>query len=527
MAQSINKIHSSNTIVTNTDDCFYVYHESVSEWVKPESTTYYKYFDTDVTKLTHKPDSEDEFNINDYLISYKSITNHMKFSESFKANECKINDISMWTTIGINQPTNIDNYKFPNTGKIAALLQSNNLETETYLTEHSLNQFFYTRPNELYVASCMVKPESSANRYIAYEFFDDTYGVGMIVNYDLTDVTGDYDTDGYKDIPSEDIHFVDADFNELSTAEGDPNNPNDPQHKIHDILSHFHNVSAGIYLLNADSPDYYFRLVLRCSCDCFSQMRFKLLILNNEQKYKYSSKQGQARYLVYTNAYQLEKHDIKLIEDFNTQQEYDDYIASLSSVKPSQYLITTSETVTLKVLEGLYKVVSQSGSRVIAPVRSKINYISNVVEKYEDDPDVQGVRTYLKSCVPALINPSDGDIAVAPSMISFSEYTRQKQNVNQDSVVRFGDTYHSTNPSETINYDLINSRYIIKEGDSYKVISFISEEKNRNSMVRAMTFNQGYFETWCKQDVGDRHVPGYNTGGGFNYRRIKRFYPKY
>ena len=92
-------------------------------------------------------------------------------------------------------------------------------------------------------------------------------------------------------------------------------------------------------------------------------------------------------------------------------------------------------------------------------------------------------------------------------------------------MVRFGDEFHIDNPDETINYDLINSQYRIKTDNSFKILSYESEEKNRKSMVKAMTFNQGYFETWCKQDRGNFYKFGYNTGGGMNFTRLIKIFP--
>ena len=481
MVQAINRNHSKNTVVTHTDDCFYIYNDEL--WRKA-STNYYKFYDIDIASL-----NPDDFQLNDYILTYKSISNHIKFSESFKPNECKINDIPVWNIIGLNQLGNEDNYKFPNTGKNAAKFQTHNAETDAD-TEHSISQLFYTTPNKLIIGSCMIKQISTTTNNLSFQLFNDTYNIGISAKYNLNDSSG-YDAYGYKTVPTT---FIDNNFNIISSSP---------------VISHLDNITAGIYKIE-NGEDVYFRLVIKCSCDFSSQMKLKLLILNNTSDYKYTSKQGQSKYLIYTNAFQLEQLD------------------DLLERRPSDYMITTDKSSVLKIFNKLYKIYinPQTSLKEIIEIYNNIYYIYDIKERSEIIPGL-GLATYLESFKPSISIPINGDIAIVPSMISFTDYKSSKGNILEDSMVRFGDAFHANNPTNTINYDLINSQYRIKDGNSFKILSYISEEKNKKAIVKAMTFNQGYFETWCKQDRGDRHVLGYNTGGGFNYHRIKRFYPKY
>ena len=494
MVQAINRDHSQNTISTYTDDCYYIYNDGV--WLKA-STNYYKYFDSIISKeeirqkdSSYPPVSVNTFNLNDYIISYKSITNYIKYSESFKPNECKINNVSQWKVSYLNQLSNDENFRFPNTGKVAARFQTTNSETERYPTEHSISQLFYTNPNELYIASCYVKQISTSTNNISFQFFDDTYNIGISAKYNLNDGSG-YDESDYKEV---NIEYIDSNFNVISQ---------------HPAISHFSNVSAGIYRYVVESNTYY-RLVIKCSCDFSSNIKLKLLLLNNNSEYKYFSKQGQDKYIIYTNAFQIEKHD------------------DLTVTKPSDYLITTDTESSLKIFDKMYKVTNNplTSRKEITEIYNKMYYVYDITEHSDIIPNI-GLATYLISFKPAVNNPINGDIIVVPSMITFTEYKNNRGNVNKDSMIRLGDAFIPDNPSETINYDLINSQYKIKHDNSFKILSYTSEEKNRKSMVKAMTFNQGYFETWCKQDTGDVHKFGYNTGGGFNYHRIKKFYPDY
>ena len=559
MVQAINKNHSKNIVKTYTDDCFYIYNDGL--WRKP-STNYYKYFDTDISSLTKNPKGED-FDINDYILSYKSVTNHIKFSETFDRQKYKINGFSAWNNIGLYLINNQgEKYKFPNTGSYATKLQTNQTvykivkdeqdpqgkeisETVETPIEHSLSQIFYTKPNELYIASCMVKQVSTSTNNISFQFFNDTYNIGISAKYNLNETTG-YDTLGYKEVPYE---FINSSFNTISS---------------HPAISKLHNISAGLYKIQDDNGEIYYRLVFKLSCDFSSQMKIKLLLLDYNADYVYTSKEGEEKYIIFANAFQLEKHN------------------DLNVLRPSNYIITGSESSTLKLFDKLFKVIINPQSQVkeIVEIFNKVYYVENIQEHTEIVEGI-GVETYLDKCTPIISNPINGDIIIVPSMISFSslrniiftliannyggsdgivktyennrrtpqngDFVKVKSDETRggkeivyqyrngswiyipydDSVIRFGEVFNIENEDNTINYDLINSQYRIKTDNSYKILTYISEEKNRKSMVKAMTFNQGYFETWCKQDTGDRHVYGYNTGGGFNYHRIKRFYPKY
>lgn len=531
MVQAINRIHSQNTIVTHTDDCFYIYNNEL--W-KKSSSNYYKYYDTDISNLDIS-----EFNNNDYIISYKTKANYIKFSESFKDTECKINGISQWNICGLSIFEN--DYRFPNTGKNSTKFQTNNknennIEVNSPI-EHSINQSFLTKPNELYVASCMVKNITSSTHNLALQLFDDTYNVGVTIKFNLNDDSG-YDNTNYKDL-TENIEYLDSNFS--TVPQSDP------------ILSHIDNVGAGIYKIT-NGTETYFRLVIKCSCDFNSLMKFKLLILNNNSEFKYTSKSGQEKYIIWANAFQLEKN------------------TNLNITKPSEYMITTDRPSIMKIFDKMYKI---NNNHELDEINNKLYYIYNIKEYSEIIPGGDLV-TYLKSFKPSISNPKNGDIAIVPSLISFSpdinyQITRTFDNYSSiglyynnnrkptagqiilvkndekhggkeslyqykgnkwtyilfdDCVVKFGDKSISQNPDGTLSYDLINSKYKIKNGDGYKTLSYISDEKNRKSMVKAMTFNQGYFETWCKQDRGDSYRLGYNTGGGFNYHRLHKFFPK-
>ena len=601
MVQSINKNHNKNEITSFTDNSFYVYlsdtwkksprfnyvpdktfetHEDMNQYdktllsnndvlkVNEDSAhednegyykyhsdtqtfeylgqyqpsylaTYYKYYDEKVEDI-----DPNNFNVNDCIITYKSVTNYIKFSESFGPDECKINDFSQWNITKLNYFTN-DPYKFPNTCKNTTKFQSDNSNRDS-VTEHSISQIFNTKPNELYIASCMIKQVTTSTNYVAFQLFDDTYNVGISVKYDLSD-NEDYDAENYKDVTN-DITFVNSNF-ETVTSTTDP------------AINHIKNISAGIYKLE-DSTGNYFRLVIKCSVDFDSIMRIKLLLLNNAGNYMYTSKQGEPKYIIYANAFQLEKHD------------------DLTISKPSNYIVATDKLSLLKVFDKIYRVTinSSTSKKQLSRVYKKLYYIYDIKEYSRVIPGV-GVETYLESFTPTIAEPSEWDIAVVPSMISFYQDNklpiyrtvntyaaisksyennnnekpkegqvirvkadekhggkeslyRYKNNmwkyiIYDDSIVNFGKEFHIENPEYTINYDLIKSQYVIKVGNSYKILSYISEEKNRQAMVKAMVFNQGNFETWCKQDRGDRPLSGFNTGGGFNYNRMKRFFPKY
>lgn len=608
MVKAINRIHSQNTLSTNIDDGFYIYLDG--DWSKPfymnspiaveldtyarleaydktllkdgdvikvdydtphvdpqasdpsdnngyykfifdkqnyeylgkyhpvYKNNYYKYFDTDMSTL-----STDKFHVNDYVISYKSKTNHLKYSETFNEDDCKINGFSQWSIISLSG-SNEDNYRFPNTGKVATKFQTYNDKDESTPTEHSISQICYTTSNELYIASCMVKQSTTTTNNIAFQLFDDTYNIGITAKYNLNDTSG-YDAYGYKSVPT---FYLNSNFNPVTTSP---------------VINHLENVSAGLYRIESNS-DYYYRLVIKFSCDFNSQMRVKFLLLNNNSDYIYFSKDGQEKYIIYANAFQLEKYK------------------DLSITKPSEYMITNDKNTTLKLLDKIYKVYNdpQTSKKILTEVYNNLYYVYNVKERTEVIPGM-GVATYLDSFYPAIDNPINGDIAISPSLISFSSQknltftivsntfsgdygiakTYEKNNKTpknndyvkvkadethsgketiyrykngywiyvpyDDSVICFGEAFNIDNEDNTINYDIYNSQYRIKKGNSFKILSYESEVKNRKSMVKAMTFNQGYFETWCKQDRENFFEFGYNTGGGMNFTRLIKIFPNF
>lgn len=624
MVQAINKLHPHNILKTYTDDCYYVYKNNVFSkplltnyiikytvndynalinfpreglknfdvfkvlsdshyedydiedspttyymWDANNSTficygtsrpsytpTYYKFYDININDLNPYNYNED-----DYIITHKSIINYLKYSESFKKEECKINDMSVWKFKYLSSYDSSE-YKFPNTSKYAIKIQTNNSNTDGP-TEHSLSQYFYTNTNEYYIASCYVKQVSETTNNLSFQFFNDSYGVGVSAKFDLNN-----NEDYINDYKSVDTTFIDKNFNETSV----------------DVTDHFYNCTAGIYRINSDSNERYFRLVIKCSCDFFSQMRVKLLILNNNSDYQYSSREGEELYLIYTNAFQLEKYPVKLRADFNNEEDYNAYLNDLKDKEPSPYIVTTNNNSVLKIFDKMYRVNFLQNVKSFKELSgNKVYYIYDIKEHTETTES--GVKHVLDSYKPSF-EPISDDIALVPSLLAFTsskdknyfltcqtyggstgiakaydalkvspkngQYVLVKHDENHngkksiyqysnnvwlyvlfdDSILKLGDTYISDNPAYTLNYDVMTSSYKFKIGNSsdpntnisYKLLSYISDKKNMSSIVHSMTFNQGYFETWNKQYTGNVHKFGYNTGGGFNYHRYYKFF---
>ena len=501
MAQSIIKNHSTNTITSNTDECFYVYNNE--KWIK-SSNNYYKYYDFDVASIdVNAKDSHDNYiyNIGDYFLSYSSKINYLLFSENFSLTDSSLDSIPRWKDCGLYTVTNEENYRFPNTGKISPRFQTDNNKLElrngkleeveqSGSIEHSLTQTFNSNANELNIISCMVKQPITTTNNVALVLFVDTYNIGISAKYNLNDLTG-FNAVGYKEVP---VEYIDKNCNVIQPSS---------------VISHMGHISAGIYKINESESKYYFRLVIKASSDFNSLMAVKLMILNNNSQYLYSSKSGEPKYTLYVNAFQLEKYK------------------DLTISSPSQYLITTSKPSILKTLDKIYRIVedSQTFTRVLRLTSNKLYYVYNITEISKNIDDTT-VITYLDTYSPAILNPNNYDIAVVPSMISFSEYSPNNRRNSKDSTIKFGGKFDITNPQNTINYNNIANQYYIRSGDGYKILSYTSSEKNNKSIVKAMTFNQGYFETWCQQNTGGRHCFGYNTGGSMNFWRFNKIYPK-
>ncbi len=81
-------------------------------------------------------------------------------------------------------------------------------------------------------------------------------------------------------------------------------------------------------------------------------------------------------------------------------------------------------------------------------------------------------------------------------------------------------------PSGCIYYDEDEKAYKIKKtsesGDAWLTLKHISSDDRDTAIVRALTYNQGIFETWDQQSclIKPLHDLGYNTGGNYNFVKL-------
>ena len=87
-----------------------------------------------------------------------------------------------------------------------------------------------------------------------------------------------------------------------------------------------------------------------------------------------------------------------------------------------------------------------------------------------------------------------------------------------------------TTPSECIRYNKDSKVYEIKksdsEGDRWEVLKSKSSGGIK-SMVNALTYNQGIFQTWDQQSLEDpSYEYGFNSGGNYNFVKLKQISDK-
>ncbi len=481
MAQAINRIHPKNTLISTFDNAIYQYQDTIGVWQKNNSIKYYKVFDID--PLTLNPEQEG-FEVGDFILSYKSKYNHIKFSENIinnlrqESNEynkqwlCSM-EVEKGNQYNTCMLTSDAKYILPNNYDYATLLSSKNKSTTD--TDHSLFQYLYPNTLKTYVFSTYIKiEEESSSNNVSLSMFNDTYDIGIFGEYDLSDASG-FDSSGYKYLTPV---YLDSNYQPKTHLTGD-----------NEV---FKNVKIGIQRITIDES-LYFRLFVIARITSASQVSLKLNLRDINKSYKYNSKTGN-KMSVYIGGFQLEELDEAVL-------------------KPDAYIASKSSTPTrLKLFHELYTVENYQGIKRIVVSGNSVYYIEDVKERLISTSATSYV--IAESFKPEIPEPMNKDIAIVPSLISFSEE-------NSSNVVKLGDNYHSEDPLYTIYYNKDLQEYRIKLDDGYHTLRYKSDKKNRTAMVKSMIFNQGYFETWSRQGKCD-HRHGFNTGGCYNFWKLNK-----
>lgn len=502
MSQSINKLHSNNLIQPSNDEDLFIYNGN--DWVKLDSALY-KSYNKDISDI-----DTSLMNDGDYILLHKSIGNMLLYSENLSKDR-KYSTIiknptkeekSYWikNNLSINSQHTI---KIPYIYQDVNLLDTMNEKNVVGKVEHSIEQITYKIPMKKVVFSCFVKGmDTLSSENIALSIFSDTYNIGITATFDLIS----------QDVS--DVYVNDKNFSQTSA------HLNTYKHLIT-------NTSAGIKKITYKGETFY-RVYIIGKFDFNSQFRCKLNILNNEKEFKYESSAYKEKYSLYISGFQLE--------------------AISDQATPSDYITTKDQEVYKRIPTNLYML---SENTLEEKPNNKVQYFDTLHEVY----DSTNKRIILDSYTPEFTNLTRGDIGIVSSILSFTNKDIEKnkkiieqRNNNVDSLgnkityddiseekqeemlsdgvlkmgsMENGDGKESNFPLYSIYYDKSKKEYRINMPKGFAKLNYKSIKSVYKSMVKAMTFNQGYFETWCEKGKGI-HKLGFNTGGNYNFWKLNR-----
>lgn len=501
MSQSINKIHSNNLIQPSNDEDLFIYNGY--DWVKTESKLY-KSYDKDISEI-----DTSSMNDEDYVLMHKSVGNMLLYSENFNKdrkysplikNPTK-EEKSYWVknNISINSQYTT---KIPYVYQDVNLLDTMNEKNVIGRVEHSIEQIIYKLPMKKVAFSCFVKLSDTLSvGNIALSLFSDTYNIGISAIFNLNSSVN----------PK--LSIVDKNFSTTAA------HLNTYKHLIK-------NTSVGVKEIIHNNEIFY-RIYIIGQFDCNSQFRCKLNILNDKNEFKYESSAYKEKYSLYISGFQLETMSDNII--------------------PNDYITTKDKEVYKRIPNGLYKL----SENILEKTSNKVQYFDTLLEHYDDT----NKRIILDSYSPTFTNLSRGDVGVMSSIISFTntDIEKNKKIINRrnnntdnsgnkivyddisnekqqemlsESALKLGsmengDGKESNFPLYSIYYDKSKKEYRINMPKGFAKLNYKSIKSVYKSMVKAMTFNQGYFETWCEKGKGI-HKLGFNTGGNYNFWKLNR-----
>lgn len=494
MSQSISKIHPSQTLKTHLDGNVYYYNND-HKWVR-SNIEIHKIYDKTVNDIKNM-----DVKLNDYIFLYKKTTNHIKFSEDYTRyiDSSIINNSSYtdeqkyyWVTKNMNISTDTSHIPDLSKGaqKINTVYKSGN--------ESSISQICYTTNNEYLTFSVYLKRDDSIpTNYVALSLMSDTYNVGVSVKADLLTIN-----------ESTQLTPIIMDNNYNTSSQDITNNKH--------ILSSY---SGGIDVSTLDDGSQCYRLYICCKFDAYQQTRCKLNILDRVGNYTYNL--NSSIYKLYIGGFQLEK-----------------YIDTLH--KPSNYIVTYNDKPnSMNSLDKTWVVIDENKN---VQERTHKLFYSNILKETYDYDDNMFVATNIE---PIIKNQSIGDIMVVTSILSFANKIEEnkervrRRNTNVDTktkllittddipeedvkrlttdcAVQFGDSTNVNDPLYSIHYSNTDKNYKIKVSSTDYNVFKINKKTNNDKIIKAMTYNQGIFETWSEKGKC-RYRHGFNTGGGKNF----------
>lgn len=489
MTVSINKIHSNNRILPSTDDMYYIYKYTATteeyNWCRDDGN-YYKYYDVENYDDVLTAPGYPSLNENDRVLFYSSKKNKILYSENYE-------ETTAWKKTRLKKVKNNINFKFPEAAGLA--LKYNTNDSYTSVIDHCIEQKVIVKSGYVNLFSTYLRPvDGDVVSKVSIGFFIYEQNTGVVAKIDLKDLTG-FDSNGYKEITSPSLQYVHTDYT-----------PSSPENII----------EAKAYIQKIDMlPNPYFRVSLAISTRYMCNGTFKINVLNANGDFKFASSSSTENYDIFLGGSQFEEYKI--------EKGYD--------IHPSVYVFTLNKPKSFETFDTLGIVKrnpSTSNLYLDFENNNKLYYLSEVKEKTltieeELPPGVPTIREIkiIESSTPTIQSPMPYDIAIVPTLISFTNKIKDESLNNkplQDSVVVFGKApYDDENINNLIYYDSSEKKYKIKLDSEWKTIANNGKSIKNREMVMAMLFNEGKFSTWSKQTSRFEHRYGINSGGGRNF----------
>ena len=521
MVQSININHSEETILNYNETTRYRFNGS--EWRRYDNINIDRYIDKNIGDIDVDVASMD---VDDYIELSQTYHNNLLQSEDLKN--------SIWKKRNLIVETSQDFFVFPNNAFQAFSLKTSN---NTQNTDHYISEQFIADCHKTYIFSAFVQDiPSSLNHKMAISVRDAAYNVCITADFDLSNTSS----------WSNDRKTLTIKFRNSNTYE-----------EISGVEKYFSDVSAKLIRIKKDG-EYYFRPFIKFKVLNNTHFTTAIHILNESGEYKYTIDSDS--YIFYMSGGQLEVYTIN------------------PPAEPAPYMITYKKPVQHIVPFALYGIhINPSTGKQLVLLDNKVNYLYSAKEvtvKVIINPTTGEEIIYqrLQSSVPDIVDPNNGDLAVVQSMISFGsiasdinnkKYTQWvslksyqigdrvtylsnlyecKQNHVSTSLfsndiskwkiildaVGLGFRKNDDVPSECMYYDSQEKVYRIKkcepDGDKWKMLKYKSSEQKDKALIRALTFNQGVFETWDQQSslIKPMYELGYNTGGNYNFIKLSQ-----
>ena len=498
MSSSFNIIHPLATLLYGSGDNLYQYKEYTNklgvgkDWLRIDSKLHRIYFD----KNNHLNNTDiSNYDINDYVLSYNNLTNYIRYSEQFTS---QFGNWDAWVSsplinIDSKYTVSIPNVQTPASRFSTKFINSNN-KKDSYISQKVLSVGGEILKLSTYI--CVPKL-AVQNPCISLSICDSTNGYFAKTNFNLSNTVVELDI-----VPEirklNNYSFVSNALNSKA-------------------IGHIKKLPES---WESEEFDYY-RITIVYNSENNQYVDCRLNLLTKDGEYIFNN--TDTRYY-YISGFQLEKYA------YNSANSIADELRNVLKY-PSPYIYNTTNTeITQTIFNGVYVVQNDdNGSKILSPISSKVFFVLSADETYNEDVD----EYVLENISPTIRKANVNDLLIISNILT----VKNKDGIKMP--IKFGMYCDTINdPLYSIYYDVNIKAYKIKianaitEGDEqtdakYEVLvprdlpsttgdEIKSMTSQNKKIVEALTFNQGYFETWSSKGKCS-YKRGYNTGGGHNF----------